>query len=116
MLRSEFSRHGLTFLELPWTSANKPQAVERVRRWMREGSLVLPDTDTRPGMVALRRELAAFQERLAPSGQLTFGARSGGHDDHVALLLTAALAEAAGFVPSSPLAPRIRRGSFIPTP
>lgn len=77
----------LSFHEHPYTASSKPAAVERVRRWMAEGIVALPQHDK------LRTELLAFEERALPSGSLTFGARGSGHDDYVALLLTCALAE-----------------------
>lgn len=86
MLESAFSRHGLAYRVHDWTASSKPEAVERVRRWMADGRLSLPEHDT------LRRELLAFEEKITPSGSLTFGARGSGHDDYVSLLITAALA------------------------
>ena len=86
-LSSAIHKRGLSFTERTWTASSKPQGVERVRRWLLEGCLVLPEHDR------MRRELLAFEERITPSGQFTFGARGKTHDDHVALLVTAALAE-----------------------
>lgn len=88
--RSLLETRGLTFHEHPYTSSSKPAAVERVRRWMAEGVLALCAHEK------LERELVAFEERALPSGALTFGARGSGHDDFVALVLTAALAELDG--------------------
>jgi hypothetical protein len=90
MLRSAFTARGLDFTSLPWTASTKPPAVERVRKWFSEGTIQLPEHD------ALRRELLTFEERIAPSGQFTFGARGSGHDDYVALLITAAMADTVG--------------------
>jgi hypothetical protein len=87
MLEAEFRKSGLRYRIHDWTSASKPAAVERVRRWFQQDQLLLPKHDK------LRRELLAFEEKIAPSGQFTFGARGSGHDDFVALLLTAAMAD-----------------------
>lgn len=95
-LESLFRSKSLRFAPLPWTNANKAQAVERVRRWLADGFLQLPEHET------LRRELHAFSEKYTPSGSLTFGARAGGHDDFVALLLTTAIAELEGLLPDDP--------------
>lgn len=81
---------GLTFYKWDWTGASKPRAVERVRRWFAEGTIAL---EPHP---ILERELLAFEERATASGSFTYGARGSGHDDFVALLLTAALAELDG--------------------
>lgn len=90
MIESAFRRHGVRFRPFDWTSQSKTQAVEVVRRWFADRTIVLPEH------AALRRELAMFEERIAPSGAITFGGRGSGHDDYVALLVTAALADLAG--------------------
>jgi hypothetical protein len=86
MVRGEFAKQGMGFFPHPWTATSKPAAVETVRRWFREGTLWLPPHER------LRRELHAFEERITPAGAFTFGARGSGHDDYVALLITAAMA------------------------
>jgi hypothetical protein len=76
-----------------WTAGenapgSKAPAVEHVRRWLQERRLALPAHET------LKRELRAFEEKIAPqSGRFTFGVRGNGHDDFVALLITAAMAD-----------------------
>lgn len=85
-----FAAHGMLFTQYDWTAKSKPEAVERVRTWLREGSIALP---SEPKM---RSQLLAFEERIAPSGQFTFGARGSGHDDYPALLVTAAMASLEG--------------------
>lgn len=89
MLSAMFTRHGQSFHERPWTGPAKERAVTLVRAWLRDGTLVLPPHD------GLRLELLSFEERIASSGALTFGGGrgTGGHDDFVSLLLTAAMAE-----------------------
>lgn len=42
----------------------------------------------------LRNELLGFEERISGSGGFTYGARGKNHDDYVALLITAAIADA----------------------
>lgn len=90
MLSSAFHQRGLAYHVHPWTATSKPAAVERVRRWLASGTLALPKHDR------LRNELLSFEEKITPSGQFTFGGRGSGHDDYVALLITAAHAEIAG--------------------
>jgi len=97
MLRDAFARHGLRYMVFPWTSASKPAAVERLRRWLADGLLANPEH------TKLRREMLSFEEKVTPSGQFTFAARGRAHDDYVALLLTTAMAEIAGHLPGSPL-------------
>lgn len=95
-LTSQFRRHGLRFWEHPWTATSKPDAVAHVRRLLTEGRIALPEHER------LRRELHTFEERFTPSGSLTFGARGSGHDDYVALLITAAMADLGGHLRDSP--------------
>lgn len=101
LLEAGFARRGLRYVALPWTNESKASAVSQLRRWFRERSIVL-DVDDDQG-AALRRELLAFEERLLPSGLSSYGARRGGHDDRVALLLNLAIADAAGLLHGSPL-------------
>ena len=44
--------------------------------------------------------------RLLPSGVATYAGARGHHDDHVATLLTAAIADSLNMLPHSPTAPR----------
>lgn len=103
-LDSHFARHRLAYTPIAWTSESKPRGVETARRWLRERTIALPKHEQ------LRRELISFEERLTPAGSYTFGARGSGHDDFVALLITAALAHEAGEFPlprsSRRIAPR----------
>lgn len=94
MLESVLRARKLILVVHDWTSTSKQLAVETIRRWLRDGTLCLPD---RP---KLRRELLLFEEKITATGALTFGARGSGHDDEVALLLTAAMAQAAGWIHS----------------
>lgn len=96
MLRSAFLRNGLRFYEHPWTPPSKERAVSIVRRWLAEKRLILPMHEK------LRDELMDFEERIAPSGGFTFGARGSGHDDFVALLITAAIADSERLLKGSP--------------
>jgi hypothetical protein len=88
-LHSEFKRERLRLVTHDWTASSKPVAVELVRRWFQQGTIVLPAHEK------LRRELLNFEERIV-NGQFTFAARGSTHDDYVALLVTAALAHLAG--------------------
>lgn len=99
MLAAAFGRHGLRFIEHPWTASNKEAAVTRVRRWLADDLLVLPKHER------LRAEMLAFEERISSGGGFTFGARGKSHDDFVALLITAAISDAAGQLPGSPMRP-----------
>lgn len=94
-LASAFRRWQLPYRSHPWTSANKPAAVELARRLFREAKLALP-----AGHERMRAELLAFEEKLTPTGLITFGGRASG-DDHVALILTACIVmlEGAGLRP-----------------
>jgi hypothetical protein len=98
-LASAVPRYGLRFVSHTWTAANKERAVERVRRWLSEKVLVLPPHE------ATKRQLKNFQEKIAPSGALTFKGRQGGHDDFAMLVMLAALVDIEGQMPGSPLAP-----------
>ena len=88
-LAESFSRNGLAYMSVPWTNELKVQAVTHLRTWLRDRTIIIA-----PGPEAqkLKTELLRFEERLLPSGYTAYGARRGGHDDRVALLLlTAAL-------------------------
>ncbi len=89
MLKSAFEEKGLVYTSIAWTSANKIEAVEAVRRHMRERTLTIVEHE------AMRKELRSFEERATTSGSFTFAGRRSG-DDHVALLITLALADASG--------------------
>ena len=102
MLQSEFNRHGLMHVAIDWTQPRKQAAVARLRRWFADGLLVIPEHER------LRRELRGFTEKITPGGGLTFGARGSGHDDYVALLLTAAMADERNLLPGSPIGGELR--------
>lgn len=101
-----FAGQGLRFASLAWSAPSKLQAVTRLRSWLRDGQIILPRPSDGDAAARLAQELAAFQERLSPSGTVVFGGRTGVHDDHVAVLVTAAMADAHAMVPASPTAPR----------
>ena len=105
-LEADFRRCGLRFTEYPYTSGSKASAVERVRRWLRDGTVIFKEHDR------LRSELINFVEKPTPGGGFTFGARGSGHDDYCCLVLTAALADMAGDIPRSPLAQNRGRGGM----
>ena len=86
MVKSAFRRNGVNFTPLPW-GPNKVRGIARARRWFVEGMLSLPKHDKMLG------ELRGFEERFTSTGELTYGARGTKHDDFVALLITAAIAD-----------------------
>lgn len=99
-LEGSFARqHRLVYKQCTWTNESKIQAVATVRRWFRDGAIVIE-----PGHEAekLRRELLNFEERVTSSGAISYGARRASHDDRVALLLTAAMAEQQGILLGGP--------------
>jgi hypothetical protein len=89
MLEAAFRERGLSFTSTAWTQSNKVAAVETLRRWFRDRSIAIIEHER------MRRELAAFEEKITPSGSLTFAGRGSG-DDYVALLITAAMVDAGG--------------------
>lgn len=104
-LSAEFDRHRLRLAVHDWTASSKAPAVETVRRWLRDGLLALPRHEV------LRREMLQFEEKITPDGQFTFAARGSGHDDFVALLVTAAMATIDGHM--RPEKPTTRRGGSV---
>lgn len=103
MAKRELRRFGITYTELKWTNESKARAVYRLRQLMADFALVLPNHEK------LIAECLAFQERVSPSGVVTFNARGAGKDDHCDLLLDAVLAEYERQLPGSQLhAPRTR--------
>jgi hypothetical protein len=96
-LGSECQRHGLRFVPLTWTNANKIEAVTRLKRQFAENGIVLP-----PEREKLKRELLSYAERITATGTITYSARGTGHDDEVSLLITCAMAELERLVPGSP--------------
>jgi len=64
--------------------------------------LVLPQHEQ------LKRELHAYSERVTPSGAITYGGR-GQHDDFVALIITAAMADSQNLLAGSPHAQFVYR-------
>jgi hypothetical protein len=96
-LETAFRERGLRYVSLAWTNANKAEAVRRIRRLMADGLLSLPWGEP------LRRELTNYSERMTSSGITRYGARGSGHDDFVALLITATLADLERLLPGSPV-------------
>lgn len=101
---SEFSRHGLRFVEIAWTNSNKVNAVRHVREHLARRSIVFP-----PERETLKRELLAYSERITASGAITYSARGTGHDDEAALVMTCAMAELERLIPGSPYFTRAGR-------
>jgi hypothetical protein len=97
-IKDAFNKEGLSFREHTWTAQSKPAAVERVRTWLREGTVAIPAEPSK-----FRAQMLSFDEKITPSGQFTFAARGSGHDDYPALLVTAAMAQLDGaFVAEEP--------------
>jgi hypothetical protein len=90
----------LTYHSLAWTSQNKAEAVRRLRRLMNDGALSLPANET------LRKELHNYTERLGANGTAKYQGRGSSHDDHVALLITATIADLERRIPGSPVSYR----------
>ncbi len=98
-LESACKKHGVTYKQLVWSNTSKVAAITTLRRWMRARMIAI---EPGPEGESLRQELLGFEEKLSPSGILTFGARRGGHDDRVALLINAAMAESQFLLEGSP--------------
>ena len=99
-LRAEFARHGLRFIEIPWTNARKIDAVRAIREHLARRTIVFPDRQT------LRREMLNYAERITATGSITYSARGTGHDDEASLVMTCAMAELERMMPGSPLFPQ----------
>jgi hypothetical protein len=109
-LESLFAQHGIRFISVAWSQQNKQAAVVRLKRWLRDGQLCLPMPTDGPAAARLDAEARAYEERVLPSGALTYAAPGNGHDDHVAAaLMTPAIADSLNLLPHSPTAPRSRR-------
>lgn len=98
-LESACKKQGVTYKQVTWSNTSKVAAITTLRRWMRARMIAI---EPGPEGEALRQELLGFEEKLSPSGILTFGARRGGHDDRVALLINAAMAESQFLLEGSP--------------
>lgn len=100
--RQIFRDHGLSFQSYAWGNASKRAAVDTLRRLFADRHIAIQEHP------AMRRELLEFEEKISPSGVVTYeGAR---HDDYPALLICAMHAEKARQIPSSPLTPVPARG------
>jgi hypothetical protein len=88
-LRDAFRRVGLSFRAHNWTEGSKIEAVARLRRWLADEQLIIAVPHEK-----MRQELLDFEEVIdARTGQLKFGARGRKHDDFVATLITACMAD-----------------------
>jgi len=96
-LESLFREAGLSFVSHTWSQPSKVAAVSSLKRWLSERTIIIEPN------ALMRRELGNFAEKVTPGGLITYGARGKAHDDYVALLLTAAMADNSGYVPSSPM-------------
>jgi hypothetical protein len=91
-LQALFQDNGMRFHQFAWSNPSKVAAVERLRRLMADRQIVLPDDET------LRRELLGYEERITPSGSITYGGRRGVHDDAVSCVISGLIAEADGLL------------------
>lgn len=94
-LASMFQRHSLRYHVHHWTAASKTTGVDRARSLLVAGQIVFPAHDR------LRRELQRFRQR-ATAGGFSYVVPGQGHGDYASLLVTAAMADAGGFLSSSP--------------
>lgn len=112
-LASEFARHQIEFVEMPWSAPTKVEAAATLRRLLREGTIV-----AEPGeeAEALKRDLSQLQERFTPTGTLTITARRTGfgHSDRAMLLMLVAAAESSGAIAGSPMARRTNVTAYDP--
>lgn len=97
LLEHGFHARGLTFQPMPWSATSKPDAVSRFRRLLSDRDIILPDDER------LKKELNSFQQKLMPSGHVTYAARSTGKDDRIAVILTGIMADISGAIERSPL-------------
>lgn len=93
-LKALFGQQGFSFFEFTWGNASKKVAVDKVERWMRDGELMLCASEK------LRTQLLEYQERITKSGELAYGG-SGRNDDYAAVILTLALGDEGGRLPSA---------------
>jgi len=100
-LGSLFGQRGLKYHALAWTNPAKSDAVETLRGWLRDRRAVFPVAADK-----LRTQLHAFQERVTPSGSITWAGKA---DDFVSLALMAARLEAEGQLPDAPFVARKRK-------
>src|SRR5690606_5245191 len=74
------------------TSDEKQTAMQLIRRWMREGVLLLPDH------AELRSQFTNLKARLQPSGQIKYLTNG---RDFASTVITLAMASALGVLPGS---------------
>jgi hypothetical protein len=119
-LQSAFGRHGIGFIEKPWSQTSKVEAASSLRRLLRERAIII---EPGPEGDAMRSELLSLQEKFLPSGGLTIQARrtASGHADRASLLLLVARCIADGDLRSlvvtggQPSAPKANRFAVIRT-
>lgn len=97
MAIKELRRFGIRYHGQKWSNESKARAVYRIRQLMADEALILPNHEK------LIAEALAFQERILPSGAVTFNARGAGKDDHIDLVLNACLADDDHRLPGSAL-------------
>jgi hypothetical protein len=101
-LSSALPKRGMRFETYPWSNTNKGQAVERLSRLFRDRMIIVPRAEK------LRTELLSFEEKVLPSGTITWEGKA---DDRVAMLLSAMIADINGLIKGSPIRQGRGRGS-----
>lgn len=77
-----FSQHRITrFQSFAWSQPSKAEAVDTIRRLMRERALSIVSHET------MRRQLVAYSYKLTAGGGISYAGR-GAHDDYAALCVT----------------------------
>lgn len=98
-----FHEAGMNFVSYSWTAGSKKAAADHIAGWLRDDAIAIPNHGP------LVQEMYAYSERITPSGNIVLGARQGGHDDHVACLMTLATHDIAGGLSGSPLNRKVHR-------
>jgi hypothetical protein len=94
-LEAAFRKWNLHFIEKAWTQGTKLEAVTGLRLRLRERTLII---DPGPEADLLKTEMKLLEEKILPSGAITFGTRrtAAGHADRAMLVLLMVRAEADG--------------------
>jgi hypothetical protein len=99
---SDLAKRRLRFEDHPWTAPAKVDAILRLRQLIRDTELVInPELGTEADL--LLGEAATFEERILPSGALSFAGRGRTHDDRIMTLMLAARCDTEGHLRGSPL-------------
>lgn len=91
-----FGKAGFTFREMTWGQKSKREAVDRLERWLHDGTILLPAHET------LRRQLTEYSEKITKTGSIAYGGR-GAHDDYAQAILTLTMADIERLLQGSPV-------------